>query len=65
MRKIIAEHVECLEKETTILRRKYLELARLEEEINGMVQAVAQYEKQIAAAKRRSLDGFDRDKFPV
>ena len=65
MKQIIAWHFECLEKETTALRRKYLELSRVQEEINQLVQGVAQYEKQINEAKRRNLDSFDRDKFLV
>jgi hypothetical protein len=59
----IAWHEECLNNQRHSYERRLVELDRLQGEVERFRIAVTIYEQQIAEAKRRGMEGFDRDRF--
>ncbi len=56
-------HENCLRNSTYNLAREILELERLRKRCEQWAAENELYAQQIAAAKARNMDGFDRDKF--
>lgn len=58
----IAWHEECLNNQRHSYERRLLELDRLQRDVDRLRIEVTIYEHQIAEAKARGLESFDRDR---
>ncbi len=56
-------HEECHRNHTASLKRDQEDLARLRFRVERSEEELCFYGKQIAAAKAKGADGFDRDRF--
>lgn len=58
-------HKECLKNQLEYLSEKERALERIRNEVTDLDNDTQFYKEQIAEAKRRGLDGFDRDRFMI
>ena len=59
----IAWHESCLANSKAWLKEKEEELARTQAEVDRNREDIRKCEEQVSEAKRKGLDGFDRDRF--
>lgn len=59
----IAWHEECLKNIRAYKESKRLEIERVRSDFDRLVYECLEYEKQIALAKEKGLDAFDRERF--